>query len=514
MAVIAGLALLGLARGRAERAFWGVTAAILLNLVIGFGEDIDHHVYRIAALAAQIRAGEPSLLLTNPGTGETLPTFVYYSFVPYLTPVALNLLGLPAHTAFKIVMGLELIVMALGLRCLIERFRPGSNAGYLIAVLFLSANYVYGIWLQRMAFAEIWVYCLIPWVVLALARPNALMALTALLYLQIAGHPIVFAQAYCCSVLLALGLSSDAPSAMLRRCMLATLSALVLASPFWLPQFLWEGLIAGPGGLPARFADTFLSLAELFDRRYVHAVGFGLPLAVVLMIVLARGKLPPRTWLLVAAFVALLAVQTIPLRSVAERLPLLPMSLFVWRLMFLAAVLGAGALWAGWTPAGGKDRLLAGVTFLSLLAGLIVMLGGAPASLAESARPRSDETWYRSYLTANSDWGRREFLPDYSRLPEKCGIPPAKVQRVSFADLLHGVRARSDYVAIPNGPLPGISYSAPMAACKDTLILGPLASGAAARASQHTLNVLLYVRLAWLLLCAALFSTIAPGWRR
>ncbi|MEI6202228.1 MAG: hypothetical protein WCP68_09775, partial [Enhydrobacter sp.] len=370
MAGIAGVALIEILRGRGERAFWCVVAVILINLAIGFGEDIDHHVYRVTALTAQLKAGQPSLLLTNPATGETLPTFVYYSFVPYLPSVALNFLGVPAHAAFKIVMGLELMVMAFGLRRLVEEVWPRPSprhAHYLIAVLFLCANYVYAVWLQRMAFAEIWVYCLIPWVVVSLMRPNAPLPLIALLFLQIAGHPIVFAQAFFCAVLVAWGLSTEPLPANARRWALATLIALALASPFWLPQLIWQGLILGPAGLPVRFADTFLSPADLIDRRLMHGIGFGLPLALGLMIVFARARMSLRAWLLVAAFVATLAIQTVALRPVAERLPLLSTSLFVWRLMFIAAVLGLGALWAGWRSERGRDRLLASVTLLSLL---------------------------------------------------------------------------------------------------------------------------------------------------
>ena len=52
--------------------------------------------------------------------------------------------------------GTTALVMAFGLRRLVERVSPdvdSENAGYLIALLFLCVNYVYGLWLQRMAFA-------------------------------------------------------------------------------------------------------------------------------------------------------------------------------------------------------------------------------------------------------------------------------------------------------------------------------------------------------------------------
>jgi hypothetical protein len=198
MAMLAALAIFSIWRSRGRFAFWCVVGIILLDLTISFGEDITPHVYRIIALKGQVRAGHFTLLLTDPNNGEALPTFVYYSLLPYLPAIALNLLGLSAHAAFKIALGAELLVMALGLRQLVQyvaRDVRSQHTAYLSALLFLCVNYVYSLWIVRMAFAEIWVYCLIPWVVLAMMQQRSLVALIGLLFLQIAGHPVVFAHA-------------------------------------------------------------------------------------------------------------------------------------------------------------------------------------------------------------------------------------------------------------------------------------------------------------------------------
>ena len=68
-----------------------------------WGDDTDTHVYRIVAWSEQIRHGDLSLLLTNTSNGIVVPTFVFYSVVPYVVPVALNLFGVPAIVAFKFV---------------------------------------------------------------------------------------------------------------------------------------------------------------------------------------------------------------------------------------------------------------------------------------------------------------------------------------------------------------------------------------------------------------------------
>jgi hypothetical protein len=510
IAVLAVATAIFVARRQGERALWCVVVLMLVALVPAFGEDMDSHIYRIVALSQQVRNGELSLLLTTPSTGETLPTFVFYSFVPYLSPVVLNLIGLPAHTAFKIVMALELLIMAQGLRRLVEAVArddaEARHAGHLIALLFLTANYVYAVWLVRMAFAEIWVYCLIPWVILAMMRARAALLLTALLFAQIVNHPIVFSQAFACSFIVACGLSSERPIALLRRCALPTLAALVLAAPFWLPQFLWEPLILGPAGLPVRFADSFLSIGEAIGRRAERGMGMALPLALLLMIVVTRARLAWRAWTLFGACVGLLALQTTYLRPLALRLPLLPTSLFVYRLMLPAALLGFGALLAGWRPRLGPDRLLAALALLSTLGMLVVLVGGAPGGMALLAKPRGDGFWYDTYL--NAVWGRREFLPDYATTTQACDITPANSRTISFATLRPGLEARSTYLVVPSAPIGMVDYSidgastAP-ASCRGNAIFGPLKPGAVVRVTEGRLTILLWGRLACLLVCMA-----------
>ena len=501
--VLGGLAAWEIVRGKGGRAFGWVIALLLASLTFRFGDDTGHHVYRIAVLAEQLRGGMPSLLVTNPVTGEVLPIFVYYSFVPYLPAVALDLAGFTAHVAFRIAMGLTLIVLALGLVRLIRLARGReAYAAFLAAILFLCANYVYNLWLARQAYAEIWVYCLIPWVTLVLMQRGALTPLVALLFLQMTGHPLVFLQAFACSLLIAWALSEDPPVVLLRRYAGATAIALLLALPFWLPQALWQSLILGPAGLPVRFADTFLSVRQLVDWRFVRGFGFALPIAVVLAIVLARARLPVRAWMLAAALLAVLAIQTEPLRPLAERLPLLPTSLFVWRLMLPAALLAFVFLLVAWPSQPRRDVVLAALTLLSL-AGMGAMLATlAPDRLQRLAdRATDDAAWIRQYATVETVWGRNEFLPNYAGLPQRCG----DAQTASFGDLQSGLAAKSDYIAVRGAPLSGVDYppnGAPMT-CGEDLILGPLQPGSIVQVSQSKLTLVLYARIAALLLCVA-----------
>jgi hypothetical protein len=49
-----------------------------------------------AALAHRLRGGGGSPLLVDPTSGDAVPTFVFYSIVPYFLPVRLDPMGLPA----------------------------------------------------------------------------------------------------------------------------------------------------------------------------------------------------------------------------------------------------------------------------------------------------------------------------------------------------------------------------------------------------------------------------------
>src|SRR5262245_20550804 len=338
---------------QSDRAFWCVIGIIITDFAFSVGDDTDHHVYRIFAISEQLRHGNISLLLTNPTTGEAFPIFVYYSFLPYLLPTALNLLGVPALFAFKVAMGLQLIVFGIGLQALIRKtLLPGDDkrqidTAFLIAILFISANYVYGLWHTRAALAEIWVYSFIPWVVVSILSLRSARSLTVLFFIQICAHPLVFLHSLVCELVVAFGLSNVSPVVIARRCIAPLAIALVLASPFWLPQVLWMRFILGNAAL-SPFADTFLSIDEFFDPRFMRNIGLWIPFAVALMIVASRARLPQRVWVLISAFVVLVAIQTVYLRSIAINIPLLEQSQFVWRLMLPAAFVAFGALVAGW----------------------------------------------------------------------------------------------------------------------------------------------------------------------
>src|SRR6266545_1486693 len=408
-------AIVAILRGRARAAYWWTVGVIVADFALSWGDDTYTHVFRIAALADQLRGAAPSLMLVDPVSGEALPTFVYYSLLPYVLPVLLDLAGLPAMLAFKAVGALQFVVMALGVRALIERTVPESRDGgrseYLIALLFVSAAYVYALWCTRAALAEFWVASLIPWVARYLVVANGQRILVMLFALQAAAHPIVLLHGLVCEFLVAYGLARTSLLEMIRRAGGPLLLALSLASPFWLPQFLWQDLILGPGGLPVRFADTFLTAGDLVDPRSVRSIGIWLPLGLLAVLLMARLRLSARFWLLASAALA----------PVAVHLPLLSLSLFVWRLLIPAAFLAFGALLVGVreAPAPRFDPL-APLAILSVLAMACVMASLAPAYLHKLAASGDDAHARAQHHDSRPVWGVREFLPNYARVATLC----------------------------------------------------------------------------------------------
>ncbi len=496
-------------RQEGRQAFWWATALLLLNTIFSWGDDTYTHIYRIVALAEEFRHGGFGMLLTNPTTGQVLPVFVFYSSLPYVPLVLINLLGVPAVIVFKLALVAQFLVMALGLQFLIDGTRsPKSSpaqitADYLIAILFIEANYVYTLWCTRASLNELWVYSFIPWVVVAVVRPGGGRALTGLLFVQACAHPIVLAQSLVCELVVPFGLSRLSFKELVRRCVGPLILSLLLATPFWLPQFMWKDYILGPAALPGEFAKSFRSLIELVHGRDFRSVGPWMPLALALGIALARGRLDCRFWTVTAFFVVVLFSQWTGASALVARLPVLNLSVFVWRLMLPASFLAFGALLSGWRQfERPPSAMLAPIALLSVLAMVWVSLYVAPSYFVKLAHAPNDRHALVDYDPGNGIWGIREFLPNYARLPVNC--PPAdSTQIVKYADLRRGVDANRPFVAIQDGPTGIVSYTAPESACAGRLVLGPLKPGQNVRVSERMVDALFYVRMLELLVLAA-----------
>jgi hypothetical protein len=489
-------------RQQYKHAFWCVIALILTDFVFSSGDDTVHHDYRILGLSEQIRHGHLSLLLTNPTTGESFPVFVYYSFLPYVLPVVLSLVGIPALLAFKIAMGLPLIVLGAGLQGLISRTliqqKGEVSSGFLIAILFVSANYVCGLWCTRAALGEIWAYSLIPVVVMCALSPQSHRPLAALFFIQICVHPLVLPQSLLCELGAAYVLSREPPLLMMRRCIAPLAVALLFATPFWLPQFLWLHDIVGNAVLPTQISDTFLSVEQLGDPTSWKNIGLWIPGAAVLMILASRARLPSRVWVMILAVVALAALQTVYLRSLVIHVPILDQSQFIWRLMLPMAFMAFAVLLEGWRTV---DRSMQwGLVLLAFLSAIWMVLNNVPCFIRYLWVPKFDEAGYARYLRSEDLWGVGLFAPDYSRLPQNCGpVERNETETVTFDALRTGVTATRPFVLVRNGPVGFVKYYADKAeisgnACYDTLLLGPIKPNQRVWVAEDRLRDLLMAR--------------------
>lgn len=491
-------------RGRSRQAYWCGVALVVGDFLFAWGDDTYTHVFRIAAIADQLREGAPSLMLIDPASGEGLPTFVYYSIVPYLLPVLLDLVGVPAVIAFKVVGALLFVVMAAGLGALIEQTsgddRDRGRKEYLVALLFVSAGYVYALWCTRASLAEFWVASLIPWTARYLVVPDGRRPLVVLFALQAAGHPIVLLHGLIGALPVAWALARTSLLEMARRAALPLLIALVLASPYWLPQFFWQTLILGPAALPTKFADTFLALRDLVDPRHFRNIGPWMPLGIAAFIFVARGRMSLPFWLLAAATAGILAIETTYLRPAAVHLPMLALSLFVWRLLFPAAFLAFGTLLVGVRDMPTtRLRGLAPLAILSVLSMVWVMASLAPGYLPKLTAGGSDRQARAQHYASAPVWGVREFKPDTARLPRLCPAD-GDLQRASYLELRGGLTTERAFIAVPQGPIGIVDYRADgrdlaVAACGEKLVLGPLQGGARLQVDESRLDWLLLARL-------------------
>jgi hypothetical protein len=508
-------------RGEMKRAFWCATAVILVHFLFSWGDDTFTHVYRITALADQLRHGSINQFLVNPTTGETLPVFVYYNVLPYVIPTILNLAGMPAVYAFKLVMCGLFVVMAAGLQALIARTAVAGakprqgDLDQLAAFLFITANYVYCLWCSRSALAELWVYCLVPWVVNAVLTPRGERSTTVLLFLQVCGHPVVLLQSLVAEAVVTFSLSRMGWADLVRRGAVPAAMAVVLAVPFWLPQFLWQGWILGPNGLSWPFYDSFQNLRETISPHNMRSIGVWMPLALLLLIAVARARLSIRSWVATAACFAIIALQTVYLYPVARLIPTLELSIFVWRLAFPAAFLAFGALLAGWREVSLPPRQgLVPIAILSTACMMAVLFGIAPAQIAVASKGMDDRRAFVDYNRGDTRWGVHEFFPNYANLPRACDNV-AEARRATDAELRAGLKVERPFLVVRHAPVGLVDYRAngatlEPAACDADLVLGPLPPGGIVTVTESKVDALLWTRLLGFFAALLLIWRVVP----
>jgi hypothetical protein len=518
---LATLALHFLHRRENEAAFWTVVMFILVELAFRNGDDIQHHVFRVIGLADELQRRNLSELLINDQTGQAFPVFVYYSFVPYIISLALHGMGVPAYAAIKLALALYFLAFCSGLAWLVKtncrrQSRPqDQNFEFLILLFFICATYVYGIWVKRDALGEVSVYALSPWVVLSLLSEKPLRRLLAIFFFQLALHPAAFGHSLVCEIALACGVSKMPLLEMARRLAGPAAFALMLATPFWLPQILWIHAIMGNAVLPTQYASTFLSLSKLLGLRYEYTVGPWLSVSVILMCLAFRSRLGARPLMLGAVFFLMLAIQTIYLRPIILRVPGLDIFQFIWWLMMPAAFTGLAALLAGLQ--GRQARAKLPLTLLASLAALNLFVLGLIHTPRYMKTDDYGESSYAAYLRLPNPFGVAAFASDYSRLPRNCVFAKKDIGAISYNALRRGAVTMVPFIAIANAPIAMVTYRAgdsipATSACGRYLILGPIQPGKTVTIDDTALQDLFDARILSLLGgIALLIAAAAPA---
>ena len=521
------LFLAALGRGKYRIAYIYACLLIIAGIMVTVGDDYVHHVVRIIGLRDQVLSGNLGAMLGDSVEGTAYPIFLYYSMVPYVLPVALALLGLSGAIAFKLAMGVQFLVFAAGVEAIVRRGgdKPGRDdcLRYFAAILLISATYVYGLWLNRAAFGEICAISLVPWIAHFGLRAKSFLPLTALLFMQLCTHPLVFAHCLIAELIVVIGLSHGNWLRAVRPLFLPCAVALALSAPFWAPQFLWLDAIKGDTALPVKFSDTFLALTDLVDPTFRYGIAVLLA-AVVVLLLSTRMRWSWRTTLVALTLAIVVMMQTAPMRMITTHLPVINLSQFVWRLMFPAAFLAFGVLLAAERHAPGWTRrsfgLLSAVSLSLLVFNLATSMPKAisyHSAASFSADSFADESGEHLYFGEDNVYGIGLFEPKYDGLPQRCSVVDgANSQVVSYAHLHQGLFAEGNYLVARHAPIGFVRYyvngaRAGLGTCKESLVIGPVPYGAKIEASEDLLDYLMAVRMIMLGTVALVMIVIFSG---
>ena len=347
-------------------------------------------------------------------------------------------------------MALQFVVLAAGLHALVVRSAPPGaprerlQSDFFVAFLFLAANYVYALWFARGSLAEVWVYCLMPWVVAAPCR-RAIGPLARGLPVPADLRPSDRAGAEPARRG-DRGLQPDRADAvgLIRRGLVpAVARGRAVATPFWLPQALWQDVILGPKALPAALR-RLLPAARRAGQLPARAHGRHLAAAgrMLLVIVAARARLPLQ--LLGAGdrgAVVITALQTNPSvrRSRAtSRRSTCRSSCGGWRCRRRSCC--SARCWSVGATGAGRRAAAAGACRLAH-AGHDVRDAADRPGVRRSTRLRLAGGPAGDVGDPNVDgvWGVREYLPNYKKLPGELRRPPERAR----ATLPRGPRRRT-----------------------------------------------------------------------
>lgn len=458
---------------RAFQSAYAVQAGGLAFLVIfGIGDDTFVHAFRTLAVADQFRNAK--LDLFGDVGGYTLPVFYFYTTLPYSLAAPLTFIGIPSVQAVNIVSASFLLILAYGIKDLVSLVyvgpdRSGTMAAFFSA-LFLGSNYVYQNFVVRAALPEAMAYALVPFAVAALLR-NSYMLAMAIIALQIIAHPPIFPQALFLQVVLILTFAKVTARFSVRA-LLSVCGALLLSSPAWLPAFAHRHSILGIDNLPVTFEQTFLTPTELLNPLAFNSIGPYLLIMVFVALYRFGRSFDIRTTILFILFACVFLWQSTLLRGMVVDIPLMDISLFIWRWMFVAAMLGMFAVFLAWRGCV-TSTPLAIVLALSIAQSLIVATSQSRGLMFRDAEVLS----HFKTTGARNAYGIGEFLPDYRELPDRCDlITGESVTTLSFPTLREQPIVVDKPVLLRDAPIGIVRYtldgrSVALAHCDGDLVL-------------------------------------------
>ena len=248
-----------------------------------YGQDLISHLFKVGEVKRGLIRGEFNLYVSwNIAAGRGLPVFVYYSSWLYFPAAFLGLMGLNLFWGMKVTLLALFGLLGVGLYRFLRLFghRQAALTG---TFLFLSSNYILGIFLDRLALAEAAALAIFSYaaryLLKATSRPRSLLVFlsSGLLALTLIIHPLTFINfvpAFFLLLLAGLGEGNGAIRVQRRFLVLGGIgfSALLLSMFRWFPILLERGYVYLHHHGVVHFYPEYLGLAE-----YVNPLIFWSP---------------------------------------------------------------------------------------------------------------------------------------------------------------------------------------------------------------------------------------------
>jgi len=515
--------------GFTRKQYWYVYIALIvfvtISALLNYAYDAHHHVSRVAELSDQFKNGYFGIFVFDPISRNALPIFFFYSVLPYIVPVMLTFMFVPAFYAYIGGLLLYFIILVYGTWELSGKIVGRGEYANLATIIFISTNYVISLWVVRSAAAEILAFSLVPWVTLALVeRPRSTLWVTTLLALQVASHPIVFLQCAVAEVAACIAFTTLRDA--LKATVLPLILAIAISSPFWAPQLIFMHAVKGNSGIPVHYESTFLTLGALLNPLSVTSPGLWGVCA--LMVIWLSGGARKQVAVLFGFFLCTVLLQTVFFETIVTQIPLLDTVQFVWRWMLVSCFFVLVLLLASSIISTALLRTIGALAVFNafVICGIhLTVYKEVEARIANDLKPRDNQTVIRDYFRSRLDqsdpasqWGVGEYLPDYAKYATACGD---ESQQTYFSDVEKGVSvSASSALSVQEAPVGFVKYQlngtdiAASSSCERRLSFGPFPEAGTFTVDQDLVTLVSAARYAVLAVLFACLGLVCKEARR